>query len=68
MSHLEEVSDEGIQAMADASVIAVLLPTTAYILRLKCPPARKLIDKGTGTLSCPFSLSLSTGIYIKIFV
>ena len=47
ISHLEEVSDDGIQAMSAASVIAVLLPTTAYILRLKCPPARKMIDAGT---------------------
>lgn len=47
ISHLEEVSDDGIAAMATAQVVAVLLPTTAYILRLKCPPARKMIDNGT---------------------
>lgn len=46
ISHLEEISDEGIQAMSAASVIAVLLPTTAYILQLKCPPARAMIDSG----------------------
>lgn len=46
ISHLEEVSDDGIAAMATAQAVAVLLPTTAYILRLKCPPARKMIDKG----------------------
>lgn len=46
ISHLEEVSEEGIQALAAASVIAVLLPTTAYILRLKCPPARAMIKSG----------------------
>ena len=46
ISHLEEVSEDGIQGMAEASVIAVLLPTTAYILRLKCPPARKMIESG----------------------
>lgn len=46
ISHLEEVSDKGILAMAAASVVAVLLPTTAYILRLKCPPARKMINAG----------------------
>ncbi|XP_015771596.1 PREDICTED: probable imidazolonepropionase [Acropora digitifera] len=46
ISHLEEVSEDGIQGMAKASVIAVLLPTTAYILRLKCPPARKMIESG----------------------
>ena len=47
ISHLEEVSDDGIGAMAAAGVVAVLLPTTAYVLRLKLPPARKMIDEGT---------------------
>ena len=47
MSHLEEVTDAGIAAMSRANVVAVLLPTTQYILRIKCPPARKLIEKGT---------------------
>ena len=32
--------------MAQAGVVAVLLPTTAYILRLKKPPARDMIKKG----------------------
>lgn len=45
ISHLEEVSDAGIIAMAEKKVVAVLLPTTAYILKLKPPPARKMIDK-----------------------
>lgn len=46
MSHLEEVSDEGISAMARAGTVGVLLPTTAYILRLTPPPARAMIDAG----------------------
>ncbi|XP_045147300.1 probable imidazolonepropionase [Echinops telfairi] len=33
ISHLEEVSDEGIAALATAKCAAVLLPTTAYMLR-----------------------------------
>lgn len=33
ISHLEEVTDDGIAAMAQAKTSAVLLPTTAYILR-----------------------------------
>ena len=33
ISHLEEVSDEGIAAMAKHGTVAVILPTTAYILR-----------------------------------
>ncbi|KAM9230037.1 putative imidazolonepropionase isoform 3-T3 [Dugong dugon] len=46
ISHLEEVSDEGIVAMATAKCAAVLLPTTAYMLRLKQPRARKMLDEG----------------------
>lgn len=32
--------------MAEAHSVAVLLPTTAYILRLHPPPARSLIEAG----------------------
>ncbi|ELW61513.1 putative imidazolonepropionase [Tupaia chinensis] len=46
VSHLEEVSDEGIAAMATARCSAVLLPTTAYMLRLKQPRARKMLEEG----------------------
>ncbi|ERE91831.1 putative imidazolonepropionase [Cricetulus griseus] len=46
ISHLEEVSDEGITAMAAARCSAILLPTTAYMLRLKQPRARKMLDEG----------------------
>ena len=46
VSHLEEVSLSGITAMSDAGVVAVLLPTTAYILRLKPPPARDMMGQG----------------------
>jgi len=46
ISHLEEVSDEGIAAMAKHGTVAVILPTTAYILRLPSPPVRKMIDGG----------------------
>lgn len=46
MSHLEEISPEGIDAMARNSSVAVILPTTAYLLRLKPPPVRKMIDHG----------------------
>ena len=45
-SHLEEVSDEGIKAMAENNIAAVLLPTTALQLKLKPPPTRKMIDAG----------------------
>ncbi|KAF3814559.1 hypothetical protein GH733_017717, partial [Mirounga leonina] len=46
ISHLEEASDEGIVAMAMAGCSAILLPTTAYMLRLKQPRARKMLDEG----------------------
>ena len=46
ISHLEEISDEGIVAMVKAGSVGVVLPTTAYILRLKPPPVRKMIDSG----------------------
>ncbi|RCN42739.1 imidazolonepropionase [Ancylostoma caninum] len=46
MSHLEEISDNGIKAMAAAGSTAVLLPSTAFILRLTPPPARKMIESG----------------------
>ena len=46
ISHLEEVSDEGINSMAKHGTVAVILPTTAYILRLKPPRVREMIDNG----------------------
>ncbi|XP_059904497.1 probable imidazolonepropionase [Gadus macrocephalus] len=46
ISHLEEVTDEGIAAMATAKTAAVLLPTTAYILRLPQPRARAMLEAG----------------------
>ncbi|XP_047245489.1 probable imidazolonepropionase [Girardinichthys multiradiatus] len=46
ISHLEEVTDEGMVAMAKAKTAAVLLPTTAYILRLPQPRARDMLDAG----------------------
>ncbi|MEE6521202.1 hypothetical protein FKM82_019299, partial [Ascaphus truei] len=46
VSHLEEISDEGIAAMANAKCSAILLPTTAYILRLKQPRARHMLSAG----------------------
>lgn len=46
VSHLEHISDEGIVAMKESNTVAVLLPTTAFMLRITPPPARKLIDSG----------------------
>jgi len=44
MSHLEQISDKAISDMAKNGSIAVILPTTAYILRLPPPPVRKIIE------------------------
>ena len=46
ISHLEEVSDAGIAAMAKSGTVAVVLPTTAYMLRLNPPPVRHMIEAG----------------------
>ena len=46
ISHLEEISDNGITRMAQSGSVGVVLPTTAYILRLKPPPVRKMIEHG----------------------
>lgn len=46
ISHLEEISEEGIAAMARSGSVGVVLPTTAYILRLKPPPVRRMLEAG----------------------
>lgn len=42
--HLLQVSDEGIRAMAEAGVVATLLPLTAFSLREKYARGREMID------------------------
>jgi imidazolonepropionase len=44
ISHLEEVSQKGIQDMAMSGTVAILLPTTAYVMNLRPPPARQMIE------------------------
>jgi len=45
--HLENISDQGIEKMKDAGVIAILLPGATFSLGLKeYAPARKIIDSG----------------------
>lgn len=46
MSHLEQISERAIKGMAENECIGVILPTTAYILRLDPPPVRKMIEAG----------------------
>lgn len=44
--HLLQASDEGIRAMAQADVVATLLPLTAFSLREKYARGREMIDAG----------------------
>ena len=44
--HLLHVSDEGVRRMAEAGVVATLLPLTAFALKEPYAPARKFIDAG----------------------
>lgn len=44
--HLLHVSDEGVKAMAEAGVVATLLPLTAFALKEPYAPARKFIEAG----------------------
>lgn len=46
VSHLEHIDDADMDAMAAANVVGVLLPTTAYVLRIEYPPARKMVERG----------------------
>lgn len=44
--HLLRASDAGIERMAEAGVIAVLLPGTAFFLMAESANGRKMIDRG----------------------
>ena len=44
--HLLHVSDEGVRRMAEAGVVATLLPLTAFALKEPFAPARKFIEAG----------------------
>ena len=44
--HLLQASDEGIRAMAEAGVVATLLPLTAFSLREEYARGREMIDAG----------------------
>lgn len=44
--HLLRASDEGIRAMAERGVVAVLLPGTAHFLMAEMASGRKMIDSG----------------------
>ena len=71
ISHLEEISPDGIDAMAETGSVAVILPTTAYILRLRPPPVREMIDRGVivalGTDFNPNAFCLTMVMLLHIF-
>lgn len=46
ISHLENLDEKGIESMSKHKVNGVLLPTTHYLLHLKNPPTREMINAG----------------------
>lgn len=70
ISHLECISDAGIEAMAKSKTAAVILPHTGYLLRLELPPVRKMIDSGVivalGTDANPNAFSSSMTISMNL--
>lgn len=46
VDHLETMTEDDIQQLAQSSVIGTLLPTAAFFLRMPFQPARQLIDAG----------------------
>src|SRR5579859_352381 len=44
--HLDHASDEDLDAMREAGVVATLLPGCSYTLRSHYPPARRFLDHG----------------------
>lgn len=44
--HLLMISDKGIQALAEAGVVPILLPATAFTLQKPYAPARRMLEAG----------------------
>ncbi len=74
--HLVHASPEDARALADAGVVAVLLPSTSFCLRSAYAPARMLLDAGVTlalatdcnpgtsyTTSMPFVIALACSAY-----
>ncbi|MFQ3608922.1 MAG: imidazolonepropionase [Chloroherpetonaceae bacterium] len=49
LDHLEKISDEEIQLLAQSETVAMLLPCVSLFLGYGYPPARRLIDSGAIT-------------------
>lgn len=78
--HLLHISDEGIDCIRQAGVVATLLPLTAFSLKEEYAPARKLINRGVAVAlatdlnpgscfsgSIPLTIALST-IYMDMTI
>lgn len=78
--HLLHVSDKGVKDMAEAGVVATLLPLTAFTLKEQYAPARKFIDAGAAVAlatdlnpgscfsgSIPLTIALAC-IYMKMSI
>ncbi len=48
VDHLEFTGDKEIESLKNSATVPTLLPSTAFFLRLKYAPARKMIDSGLG--------------------
>jgi len=46
LDHLVQVDNKGIKALGLSDITSVLLPTADFYLKMKYPPARRLIDAG----------------------
>jgi imidazolonepropionase len=46
IDHLEATGDEGVRALGESAVVAVLLPASALVLARPMPPGRELVDAG----------------------
>jgi imidazolonepropionase len=68
--HLDDISDSGISAMAEAGTIAVLLPGTIHFLDMaKRPPARKMIERGVPVaLATDFNPGSSATISLQMIM
>lgn len=78
--HLLHVSDEGVKRMAEAGVVATLLPLTAFALKEPFAPARRFIEAGAAVAlatdlnpgscfsgSIPLTIALAC-IYMKMTI
>jgi imidazolonepropionase len=69
VDHLETMTDDDVQCLANSSTIGTLLPTAAYFLRMPFQPARQLIDSGCAiALASDFNPGSSPGSDMNMVV